>query len=1036
MVRRVVDILSIGSGAVNAYRQALSTTSNNIANVNSPGYSKRALQISESFPVQEGIFSFGSGAQAEAVARAYDEFIERSLRDATGDLSVNEPVIQYANRVIDLMATESGSLSNAIDNFFNAAQLLSSQPSSLTYRNEFLNSAEVVASRFNDISAQVDRVAEDAEAEFRAAVDELNALSAQLLVVNKQLNRKTSVDQQPPGLLDQRDAILRDMASLTKIGVTESPSGQVSVNFGGSGRGFEFVTPTEVKKVAIFSSQEKSALDLRLVLDPFNSNRPLPNNPGGSLGGHLAFNAEVMRPVRVGLDHLASTFAKQINGVHELGQDQYGDPGESLFRVKTTFSPSFETANGAISASLSISDPAEAGTEALELIYRERVNAWDVINVVTRDRIGTIPLEGGEVDGIQFSISGEPLNGDVIIFTPEYRPAESFELLISDPKKLAVAASMQSRPDTDNAVTMDTSLIFRQPEDPRAPIFDRGFIIGSSDDGTYRQDLTLNAGGRGPSLQIQRDASNVNVEFDVEYDAEQHFHVFTSEGVHLAGTETLTLAQANAMIASDTGFGDGAYSASYLNKSGSEAFLGTTIKFGIDVPVTTERVVNVDPETGSVSESSRLVGPALVSKPIVPTSNNTGSNETLIGSGDLNFKYQFADASHVNADVDGLVTETFALGELTLASNGQLSARTLAEYFNAEFDAQGISDLSASAVTRVVASDIDLDRSLSINGTEITLYSTMDLSDAIAAINGASATTNVKAEWFGESGIVLTNTSGYEGDNIMLGAPAVLDQISALGLVPGTYSGTYELSVTGVDSTTNRPSIESFGFELSASGTPSDLGRLGLKTQLLIDGNSPDDLAVFVTGSGTLDTTINIDPKERSDARKYPARPFSVDFISDSIYTITDLETNTVVTTRLYDGNQTITYQDVTLKLGSTPSNGDSFFIEKNLNGPGNNENFLTLIELGKQPIIKGQTFVEAYRDLVSGVGSRSRLAQLNEEAMQVVKDQAEATREAAVGVNLDEEAADLIRFQQAYQAAAQVIQISQRMFDTLIQAG
>ena len=55
---------------------------------------------------------------------------------------------------------------------------------------------------------------------------------------------------------------------------------------------------------------------------------------------------------------------------------------------------------------------------------------------------------------------------------------------------------------------------------------------------------------------------------------------------------------------------------------------------------------------------------------------------------------------------------------------------------------------------------------------------------------------------------------------------------------------------------------------------------------------------------------------------------------------------------------------------------------------------------------------------------------------MQVVKDQAEASREAAVGVNLDEEASDLIRFQQAYQAAAQVIQISQRMFDTLIQAG
>ena len=59
----MVDILAIGSGAVNAYRQALSTTSNNIANTNTPGYTRRSLSVSESFPVQEGIFSFGTGAQ-------------------------------------------------------------------------------------------------------------------------------------------------------------------------------------------------------------------------------------------------------------------------------------------------------------------------------------------------------------------------------------------------------------------------------------------------------------------------------------------------------------------------------------------------------------------------------------------------------------------------------------------------------------------------------------------------------------------------------------------------------------------------------------------------------------------------------------------------------------------------------------------------------------------------------------------------------------------------------------------------------------
>ena len=120
----------------------------NIANVNTPGYSRRALSIGESFPVQEVIFIFGTGAQTEAVARAYDEFLERSLRDAKSDLAVHEPVIEYANRVIDIMATESASLANAMEDFFNAAEQLSTDPRSNALRGDFLSAGELIAVRF------------------------------------------------------------------------------------------------------------------------------------------------------------------------------------------------------------------------------------------------------------------------------------------------------------------------------------------------------------------------------------------------------------------------------------------------------------------------------------------------------------------------------------------------------------------------------------------------------------------------------------------------------------------------------------------------------------------------------------------------------------------------------------------------------------------------------------------------------------------------------------------------------------------------
>ena len=123
-------------------------------------------------------------------------------------------------------------------------------------RTDFLNAGEVVATRFNDIALQVDAIAKESEVAFRQSVNELNALSTELLKVNQQLNRKASILDQPPSMLDQRDAILRDMSALVKFGVTELPSGQVIVNLGGPGRAFEIVTPTTSKDIGVFSSDK------------------------------------------------------------------------------------------------------------------------------------------------------------------------------------------------------------------------------------------------------------------------------------------------------------------------------------------------------------------------------------------------------------------------------------------------------------------------------------------------------------------------------------------------------------------------------------------------------------------------------------------------------------------------------------------------------------------------------------------------------------------------------------------------------------
>ena len=1144
----MVDILAIGSGAVNAYRQALSTTSNNIANVNTPGYSRRELRIGESFPVEEGVFSFGSGAQAEAVARAYDEFVERSLRDATSDLQANEPVIDYTNRIVDIMGTGAVSISSALDDFFNAAEQLSTDPRSAPLRTDFLNSAEVLAGRFKDISSQVDNIGVESQLSLRQSVEELNALSEQLLKVNKQLNRKSKVIEQPPGMLDERDTILRKMSELVKLGVTELPNGQVQVNFGGVGRGYEIVTANDAKPVEIVSNDKSGGSDLRLLLDPYGVNRPLPGAPEGTIGGSLAFRTDVLRPVRIGLDYLARTIADEVNKIHREGLDANGEFGADLFRITATFDISTDNVNGTLSATAKVEDVLKSPSEAIELIYREATDSWDIRNLLTKERIGEVPSGEDQVAlGIKFSLVGDPKNGDVLALHPKDRPAKSFELMVTDINRIAVAATMRQTPGASNTSETEASLSVIPVKD-RPAGFQYGYSVSNQGAVESRADITLKADGLRPAVQIARGTLGAEVSFDIQKDADQHIQVLTREGVHIAGTATISTSEANALMSLDTGFGAGAYTTTYLNKTGTAAYLDTSVEFGVSGKASLKNVPKVSADTGLRTTVS-ITEPAQITSKRVSASG-TG---TLVAANALNFSTKYYDPSSASADSDGNVKETIALGALTHSSSDPLSAADMATYFNEEFKKLRSVNVRATAHNEVRVENIDSTLSgLLINNVAITYSNTTNLGQMIQAINAKSDQSGVRANWLGETGLVLSNASGHEGKNIELGLSGGATGLTALGLVTGVYEGSYEISATGEQAVSNtfssatqslnagstfnitvtpgggsattvtvaagsdtpqgivnaintitgveavllsegsqhritlrdttsagrqfsvsstvtnykpvdaqgRPLSGSssdpdtdFGFNdlnnqtvglnkpseialtLSGTGTPANLGRMALETGVIIDGEVPDDLAIFVTGSGSVQTSVKTSAAN-AQVQTYPASPFRINFTSDTVYTITDTTTDTVVATRLFTPGSDIDFQGIKVQFDNIPKSGDSFSIDNNTDGLGSNENILRLIELGKAPTIAGQTFSEAYRDLVTGAGSRAQMAELGKEAMTVIRDQAEESRQSAVGVNLDEEAANLIRFQQAYQAAAQVIQMSQRLFDTLLQAG
>jgi len=128
---------------------------------------------------------------------------------------------------------------------------------------------------------------------------------------------------------------------------------------------------------------------------------------------------------------------------------------------------------------------------------------------------------------------------------------------------------------------------------------------------------------------------------------------------------------------------------------------------------------------------------------------------------------------------------------------------------------------------------------------------------------------------------------------------------------------------------------------------------------------------------------------------------------------------------------------DFSFEMSGTPDNGDVFTLSNNTGGVGDNRNALKLAGLQDQKILLGGTasMADAYGEVVADVGTRTHFAASNADVQSQLLQQAESAKSTVSGVNLDEEAANLVRFQQAYSAAAQVIATANTLFDSLLGA-
>lgn len=1024
----MTDLLSIGASGINVYQRALSTVSNNIANLSTEGYSRQTTDITQTKPRDVGKGFIGTGAFFDGISRQYDSFLESSLQQATSDLGSQSSALRFTDKVLDLVGDDDVGMTSAFDQFFASAKNLSADPASTTLRGIYLRDAEAVTTRFQGLSEQIGNVGVEVREAIEADARSVNSIVEQLAQVNRQLLKKKSVDLQSPEILDRRDQLLRELSEYAEITTAFDSQGRVDVSLTESISRGVILKGNDASRL-IISERENNPAALTYQLTGPQKSESIGGISSGSLGGYTNFYERTLNSVNTELDRLVYVFSDAVNEIQETGLNAYGDLGEALFRIEPSYQIDRRASIGDYEVQTSVTDPSQFVANAILVNFDEVSDSWMAIDQVTGQTAVQNAAGAIEINGNSILISGAASPGDSFQLVPSTRAAAGIRVALTDPREVATSSLFRATPDNQNVSNaLPTVSVVRESQ--RSPLLQQ--VIANNPERS--RSILVNGSIARPFTNIP--AGMDDVRLFVEPDASQPLalQIFTLEGKHLAG-ETLDAQTAAAMLTEANGFsGAIEYDASHLNGDGLTPYRDFSVFYGAR-STPTERVfetVSINPETGNrMPESVRVIDRAqLGSNGISAVSAPIDETLKVIESGALRLNGQ-------------------AMPALTVPPGEALTARRIAEWFSASASAQGL-NVNAAAKTELVipADSLDFDQpGFKINGVAINPNASDsaplkvdDLEHLVEEVNRRSSETNVIAYVSKDGDLVMTNRSGFEGDTFTVTAASGAIRSAVTNQSTRKVVGEYTL--VGTDDETD------IRLELTERGSPADLAALGLRTEVAIDSLVDEQLIVMatgvdqITGEGRVSATYS-EAEDFNALQSLRQSPLDIKFVSETMVTVTDRLTGTLLARRPLGEDGTFTYRDLVLEFNEPPALGDEFVIDGNNTGPnqafdaqGNNANILRIVDLESSREIStdGRTLTERYLDFVNVVGNESVQAQIARDALTVVKDQAIAARDAVSGVNLDQEAADLIRFQQAYQASAQVMQVASRIFDSILQ--
>ena len=467
-----MSLMNVGVSALNANQQALTTVGHNIANVNTPGYSRQTVYTNALHGQNMGNGFIGKGVQVATVMRNYSALLNRQSNAANAIHAADTSRLQGLMQMQDVFEGGDGSLGAAVTNMMNAFVDVQAAPSDATGRNVVLTRMSELAARFHAASNMLEEQDYSTAQQLRNNALLVNDKASQVARLNNEISRALATGHQPNDLLDARDQVIREINQYVQTTQVAADDGSISLFVGGSqalvlGINSGQLSVEETKeypgsqRMALYFSQP-GGQQLELTAAMVG---------GGEIAGLLKFRNEDLAEGRNLLGRLAMTIGHELNLQNQRGLTLNGQQGGALFSLPTT-----STGYGNITGYSNIG-PGAATTQVMDASqlkpseYRLIFEGSPVAPVLTRMSDGKVfnatstpPLNMGnlatgfDADGLRFIVPAATLaaavSGNSMLFKPFSTAASEIEALVHNPDELAAASALTANINKENQGTL------------------------------------------------------------------------------------------------------------------------------------------------------------------------------------------------------------------------------------------------------------------------------------------------------------------------------------------------------------------------------------------------------------------------------------------------------------------------------------------------------------------------------------------------------------------------------------------------------